>query len=1072
MSAMNGRTARLVLSFPDFCCALVAAFALSLAFGGGPARAAQDPGAFARSLGAPLGFEENRGQMAGSARYATRGRDFALLLESDRAVMRTRRPGARAARGAAVPVWSISMRFAGARSEVRPVGETRLPGHVNYQRGIDPEEWILEVPRFASVRYPGVYPGVDVLYHGAADAVEYDFVVAPGADPDDIQVIFDGIDSLSVDEDGRLVLWSGVSRFLLDAPVAYQPSGGAEPARELVPVRYRMAGRRSIAFELGGYDDGRELVIDPVLLGTSVRFGGTGTETVRDLAVGAEGSLYVVGTTTSNDLLGASPAAIQGNGDGFVAAFEIGGQGLRYITYVGGSDFDTVDGVTGDTNRNAYIVGETNSDDFATPGGYIKTQPGGQDAFVAKLNGRGVMVYGSYYGTDADDGFAQSGIALGPGDVAWITGRTTHRTALPVLDAFQASSISTQSAYVAAFDMSQVDAASFVYGSYLSGNQDTAGHKVEVDGNGLVYVHGHTSASAGLIDPAQGFDPTYDALRDHFLVVLDPSLSGGAQRVYSTFIGGVGDEFEVGDLQVDDSGLVWVAGVTDSLAATFPVANAFQPENAGGSDFYVAAIDTTATGAASLLWSTFLGGTGSESSDLIGVAVDSIGRVSVAGQTGAGDFPLVGSLREFAKPGFGPNVGVVVTLDPTGQTQLTGTAVPAADALAIDGFDRLYVAGDTDRIHPLKGAVPFGPSGGRDVFFGRLDPATWGLALTAASTRKSVAPGEVFGVTLQVTNVGPTDASDVVVEIPAAGLDFDLLPAPCWFDGPDVLCELGDLGLGENWTITPRLEAPASGPIAISAQVSSGTPDPFAANDAVAIQVPVGPNARVPAAPLKLADFDVATPVYDIGAFALETDQGLFATSNGSFDDAMNFMVFEGSLPMYVQAGPDSDGTIAFGFVERNDWTPSSGDGTHLDEPWGNPSDRVYVTLDELGTLRLHSAAAYNGGVVVAETPIGVLPGRGLELVLDTVGRQATVLYEGNVVLHADPFVGGGAADPAAVGDDFVLTLGVGDEFLGSATVSHEKPAAGKNCGLGSEMMVLLPLIGLLRRRLRATASA
>jgi hypothetical protein len=264
-------------------------------------------------------------------------------------------------------------------------------------------------------------------------------------------------------------------------------------------------------------------------------------------------------------------------------------------------------------------------------------------------------------------------------------------------------------------------------------------------------------------------------------------------------------------------------------------------------------------------------------------------------------------------------------------------------------------------------------------------------------------------------------------------------------------------------TIAPRLVAPSTGPLAFAAQVTSSTPDPEPADDAVAASVKVDPAAGLSPAPLKLADFDVVAAAYDIGAFALDTRTGILATSNGSFDDAMNFMVFEGSLPVFAVSGPESGGTLAFGFVERADWTPSVGDGTHLAEPYGNPSHRVFASLDEQGTLRLHSAAAWSEGVVVAEVPVGVVEHRGFELAVDPVGLAATVTYDGQVVLQANPFVGWPAADPAQVGDDFVVTVGLGDEFLGQAVFS-DAPPKRNNCGLGSELVVLLPLLAAARR--------
>ena len=130
----------------------------------------------------------------------------------------------------------VRMQLAGANPELHPIGTEPLPGTANYFLGNDPAKWHTGVPTYARVRYRGVYPGVDLVYYGNQRQLEYDFVVAPGADPKPIQLRFDGAKSLKLDGAGNLVIAAVNGEVAFQKPVIYQlagavrrPRGGAFP---------------------------------------------------------------------------------------------------------------------------------------------------------------------------------------------------------------------------------------------------------------------------------------------------------------------------------------------------------------------------------------------------------------------------------------------------------------------------------------------------------------------------------------------------------------------------------------------------------------------------------------------------------------------------------------------------------------------------------------------------------------------------------------------------------------------------------------------------------------------------
>ena len=248
----------------------------------------------------PLSFEANQGQTDPRVKFLSRGKGYALFLTSTEAVLSLQKRVASADRPETktllllgkneIPQYEttvLRMKLLGANPSPAVAGAEELPGKSNYLIGNDPAKWQAGVPNYAKVRYEGIYPGVDLVYHGSDQRwLEYDLAVAPGADPAVIRLGFEGAERLALDDEGNLVLHTAGGQVIEHAPVVYQEIGGA---RQLVNGRYEIEGEHEIGFRIASYDVTRPLIIDPVL-GYSTYLGGSGDDYGYAIAVDDLGS--------------------------------------------------------------------------------------------------------------------------------------------------------------------------------------------------------------------------------------------------------------------------------------------------------------------------------------------------------------------------------------------------------------------------------------------------------------------------------------------------------------------------------------------------------------------------------------------------------------------------------------------------------------------------------------------------------------------------------------------------------------------------------------------------------------
>jgi hypothetical protein len=672
----------------------------------------------------PMLFERNDGQTDEQVRFLARGVGYSLFLTPGEAVFALRPAPQRGdtempdpAASPAAPGAVLRMSMHGGNPA--PVLEAQGPqdGRSHYFRGADPAQWRTDVERFAKVLYRDVYPGIDLVYYGNQQQLEYDFIVGPGRDPDRIAIEFDGVQSLQINDAGELVLGTALGDIVQHKPVVYQRVGDA---RRPVEGRYRVLDDRRVGFELGDYDRGLALVIDPVLA-YNTYIGGSADEHIAAIAVDPDGYIYVTGATASVDFPGSAGFAADGAlDDVFVTKFNPHGNGVIYSAYLGGSA--TEFGIDLKVNRHGsvYVAGWTKSADFPTAAPMQSQFKGSQDGFVAQLNPAGNgLVFSTYLGGSLTD--AIHAIALDERGAVYATG-LTFSTDLPIANAFQPEygggflpeyGGSPEDGFVTKLSPS----GELLYSTYLGGNDSDIAFGIAVDSDGAAFVTGTTrSENFPLMMEPQPFK---QGGLDAFLTKLDPS---GDRLEFSTYYGG--NQNDLGrDVDLDGIDMLYVGGTTlvgRGVLNDFPVLAAHQSEPGGDADGFVLGFKIDQQSPAklpSLVFSTYYGGSGRDT--IREVAAHEFG-VFVVGDTVSTDLPL----SRPAQDASGGDVDVFV-----GEflhdgsmffsTYFGGAGTDYGYAVAMLGSRNVYVGGSTtDTLQP-QGAGRFnaGSGGGTEDAF-------------------------------------------------------------------------------------------------------------------------------------------------------------------------------------------------------------------------------------------------------------------------------------------------------------------------------------------------------------------
>ncbi|HYT50138.1 MAG TPA: SBBP repeat-containing protein, partial [Pyrinomonadaceae bacterium] len=357
----------------------------------------------------PLAFEANEGQTDAHIKFLARESGAELSLASNETTLRFSKA-------------ALSFRFAGANTSPKIVGADPLLERRNYFLGNNPAKWHMDVPTFRKVVYEQLYPGIDLSFYGSQKQIEYDFEVAPGADPTSIRLAFDRGVQPRIAEGGDLIIKGKGIELIERKPIIYQTLNGE---RHTIEGNYKLLSSRAVRFEIAEYDRTKPLVIDPTLV-YSTYLGGSGDDSGSSIAIDSNGNVYVTGATASTNFPTHGPtfASNKGLSDIFVTKIDPAGANIVYSTYIGGSGLDRADGIAIDSSGNAYVVGrvgDTSMDFPTTAGSLAPTYRGGDfDGFVLKLNAAGnALVYSSFIGGEDND--STEGIAVDSSGNAYLT---------------------------------------------------------------------------------------------------------------------------------------------------------------------------------------------------------------------------------------------------------------------------------------------------------------------------------------------------------------------------------------------------------------------------------------------------------------------------------------------------------------------------------------------------------------------------------------------------------------------------------------------------------------------------
>jgi hypothetical protein len=648
-------------------------------------------------------FETNHGQSDERVKFITRAGGATIFLAATEAVFVLSAPDEsaamtqtdRASRAAgeleqapAQPrMHALRMKIEGANEVAQIEGMDKLPGIVNYFIGNDPDKWHANIPTFGRVRYGSIYDGIDLVYYGNAHRqLEYDFVVKPGADAAQVGLSFEGADSVAVDAaTGDLLVETSVGVVRQRRPVVYQETNGE---RREIESSYELRGGNHVGFHIRAYDLSKPLIIDPVLV-YSTYLGGGGDDSGNSIAVDSTRNVYVTGFTQSVNFptkAGALDTTLGGFSDAFVTKLNAAGTSLVYSTYLGGSGFETGSGIAVGSLGNAYVTGQTDSDNFPLATALQGVRGGQEDVFVTELSVSGAgLVYSTYLGGSSGD-FGNA-IAVDSSS-AYVTGLTVSSNFPTTPGAFD-TTLGSSDAFVTKLNST---GSALSYSTFVGGSSGERGAGIAVDSAGNAYITGRASP---------GFPTTPGAVQnisgggiDAFVTKLN---AAGSALVYSSFLGGSSSEIGLG-IAVDSSGNAYVTGQTSS--PNFPTVGAIQSTRSGGSDAFVTKLNSTGS---ALSYSTYLGGNGTGSSafgdSASGIAVDSSGNAYVTGQTDSTNFPTSpGTFQETI--GGGSNDAFVTKLNAAGSvlaysTYLGGTDLDGCSGIAVDSAGNAYVTGLT-----------------------------------------------------------------------------------------------------------------------------------------------------------------------------------------------------------------------------------------------------------------------------------------------------------------------------------------------------------------------------------------
>jgi hypothetical protein len=581
----------------------------------------------------------------------------------------------------------VRVTFLGA-NEVIPEGTDTLVHRNNYLLGSDPTGWVTDVPNHQRIFYNGLWDGIDLEFRFEGGEFKYEFIVAPGSDPSRIVMTYEGMDSVEVcGETGDLLVRARDVTLRDRKPFTYQDDAGD---RVTVPSAFSLLGENRVAFQLGEFDRGLPMVIDPGMI-FSTFLGESGNDRGNDVAVDGDGYVYVAGFTTSSTFP-VTPGAYDNtfnSSEAFVSKFSPNGTSLEYSTFIGGTKYEEATAVAVDDNGIVHLAGITHSSDFpTTAGAFCTTLAGGSDAFALKLNVTGSsMDYSTFIGGYGLE--KATGIDLDANGSLYVTGWTKGGKYFPKVNGSFRKYWNYTDAFVVKLKR---DGSDLEYSCVLGGEFKDDAHAIVVDDKGCAYITGSTHSKYYPITSGaynhMAFATEY--IPDVFVTKL--SATGGS-LVYSTFIGEDWND-TAWDIDVDAEGNAYVVGSTQSGMFPMLPPRPYPYETRGGDSFILKLSDS----GHHLEYSKVLNITHRDAA--LGVSVDPEGRAFVAGYVdGRGNFPITSNA--FQAQSYSDEMeAYVLMVDEYGDNVLYssflgGNEDDSINAIAMDGDDLIYVTGHT-----------------------------------------------------------------------------------------------------------------------------------------------------------------------------------------------------------------------------------------------------------------------------------------------------------------------------------------------------------------------------------------
>jgi len=662
---------------------------------------------------APLSFIENKGQVTdqnynlrpdiqfkvsaapGLNIFIGNGAIHYQFSKSDHPIVETQciaslpRAGKEIPKNTTCAMYRMDVELIGANKNAQVTTEQRQDYYENYPALAGHGEHGAVAHAFNKITYKDIYPHIDWVLNINNGQLEHEFVVNEGGNVTDIQLKYSGATGLRVNADGSLTATTPQGAITEQAPNTYQSDG------KKVKSNFKL-NDSILAFEADNYSG--TLVIDPTLEWATYFGGGDGggDGVKTDMA----GNVYITGTTNNISGIattGAYQTTLDGGGmgyntDAFLAKFSSTGV-MQWGTYYGGANDEDGWQIITDDSGNVYITGFTTSDSgIATPGAHQDSLSGLEDAFLAKFNSAGAILWATYYG---GIGYTNgAGVTIDGSNNVYIIGTTTSSSGIATPGAYQTGYDDSGDVFLAKFNSSGV----ILWATYYGGSGVDNGLEVATDNLGNIYITGQTTSTTGISTLAAYQDvyggAGHNNAGDAFLAKFNEA--GNLQ--WATYYGGSGDEFGF-DVVIDGSGGVYISGTTSSSSG-IATPGAYQDVYGGPGfndegDAFLAKFNSLGA----IQWATYFGGTGDDMG--LGVVADGSGNVYFTGGTTSTSGIATPGAYDGAHLGYNDTYNAYLAKF-TGAgaiqwaTYYGGSGGEVANAMAIDTSRNVYILGWTD----------------------------------------------------------------------------------------------------------------------------------------------------------------------------------------------------------------------------------------------------------------------------------------------------------------------------------------------------------------------------------------